>query len=207
MIRGKQSIGAVRRGFTLLEMVVALSIFSVIGFTLMSAVRMAHQSHLAVVAATVENIDRREASARLIEELASANSATIEVVSLAGVNDSVSFELPITVAGDSTWGVREESLSQVPAEQSVAGWRVRYAVVAIPVNGVAQNSLVRQVLDELDVVRMQEQVVDGVRGGALNPKGFGVVVAGEMWELTLTTEGNAEGSEGRSTVFHVKTRN
>ena len=201
------STGRRSSGFTLLEMVVAMTLFSVIGYTLMSAVRMAHQSHRAVVASTIENGNRRKASTRLIEELASANSASIQVVTGAGVNDSIAFQLPITVAGVKEWGIKEESLSSIPADQSVADWSIRYIVLDLPWNGELRSSLVRQVLDDLDVVQVQDSIVDGLRSGALNPKGFSVQRVGVMWEVTLTTAGNANGSEGRSTVFHVKTRN
>jgi len=202
-----RSTGKRSSGFTLLEMVVALTLFSVIGYTLMSAVRMAHQSHRAVVASTIENGNRRKACTRLIEELASANSASIQVVTGAGVNDSITFQMPITVAGVKEWGAKEESLSSIPEEQSVAGWSIRYVVFDLPWNGGVRSSLVRQVLDDLDVVRVQDSVVDGLRSGVLNPKGFSVEQVGVMWEVTLTTMGNADNSEGRSTVFHVKTRN
>ena len=207
MSSAPRSRGTQSSGFTLLEMIVALTLFSVIGYTLMSAVRMAHQSHSAVVASTIENGNRRKASTRLMDEFTSANSTSIQVVSGAGVNDSVTFQLPITVAGVKEWGIVEESLSSVPAEQSVAGWSIRYIVLDLPWNGGVRTSLVRQVVDDLDVVQVQDSVVDGLRSGALNPKGFSVEQVGVMWEVTLTTAGNANGSEGRSTVFHVKTRN
>ena len=194
-------------GFTLLEMTVALSLFSVLGYTLMSAVWMAHQSHQAVMTSTVENVNRRKTSARLIDEFASANSNTLTVDSAVGTNDSVTFQLPVTVAGAAVWGIKEQSLSSVPANQSVAGWSIRYTVVQLPWNGAQRRSLVRQVIDGVGVVQVQDAVVDGLRSGALNPKGFSVEQAGDLWELTITTEGNAEGSGGRSTVFHVKTRN
>jgi prepilin-type N-terminal cleavage/methylation domain-containing protein len=197
-----------RSGFTLLEMIVSVAIFTVLTFTLASAVKMAHGSHRAVMDAVAENSSLRRSRDNLLGELKAANGASIAVSAQPDGNDQLTLQLPIEVEGNPVWGVAETKLSSDPAEQVKEGWTVRYTVIAAAMGGGAvDRQLVRQVVDDKGDVQVQVVIAKGLRSGANVPRGFSVVAAGDLWEVSLAFESSTDGGVGKGGVFHVRTRN
>lgn len=195
-------------GYTLLEMMVALTIFSVVGYALTVAIDVASHSQKTVMRVTAEDRGLREATAFLIDELRTSSDATITIAVLADGNHRIRFQMPIDVAGAAVWGVHDRKLSPVLAQQTRQGWFVQYTVRALPaVNGVINRQLVRQILDAAFTVKRETVILDGLRRGTDVPPGFKMVKVGDLWELTLSTVGEINGKVGMRTVFHVQTRN
>lgn len=192
-----------RSGYTLLEMVVSLTIFSVLCYSVFGAMLLSHRTHAAVTRKAEATRTLRRASTELQDELRSANRDTIEVTLLPDGNDRIEFMLPVTVGGNPEWGVSDATLTEAQA-----GWTVCYTVEALEAAGGGRTrQLVRMLIDDEDFVQRRSVVATGLRDGAVAPRGFGVVEAGDLWEVTLTYEGETENASGRSGTFHVRTRN
>jgi prepilin-type N-terminal cleavage/methylation domain-containing protein len=197
-----------RAGFTLLESIVALTIFAMLGYGLTVVVGLGHHSQRTVANMSAEDRSLRAATTAMIDELRVSSDSTITVTPLADGNHQVRFMQPIDVAGVATWGVYDKMLSTNPANQTHANWHVQYSVKDVPAgNGTVDKELVRQVLDDTDTVRLEKVLAEGLRTGAQNPPGFNMVKAGLVWQITLSTVGKVEGKAGIREVFHVRTRN
>ncbi len=183
-----------RRGVTLIELITATVIFTVLGTTLLTALRVATGSRETVSAVISENETQREVGSMLMDELKMTSEALMTVTPMADWNHQLDLQLPIDVAGVAAWGVDGE-----------AGWSVRYTVrtlVGPPVN----RQLVRQVLNAAGVVQSEEIVAEGLASGVEDPPGFQVTQVGEVWEVVLTTDSQGI-RQGRRTLFHVRPRN
>ena len=189
-------------GYTLLEIMIALSIFSVLGYALMSALAISSGTQKAVNGASEDNRLLRAVTAQLTNEFRLTRDDLIAITVLADQNHEVTFQLPILVLGAAAWGVPGTDLpgTQTP---DAANWSLRYTVAAVVENGQQNRRLIRQVLDETQTIRSQEVVADWLRAGNDTWPGFNVVQTGDVWDITLsmtdTTGGRAE--------LHVATRN
>lgn len=196
-----------RRGFTLLEMIVAISLFSFVGYSVAVAMSAGNHSNVIVKRVADEDEALREASNRLVDELSATSDSRITVTTLGDGNHRLDFTQPITAAGAMDWGVHERLLGSTDAEQNRVGWNVRYTVRTVTVDGAQQKQLVRQIVDGGGAVQREKVLVEGLENGTSNPPGFHVEHVGSVWVVTLTTVGKTEGRSGIKAVFHVKTRN
>lgn len=198
----------VESGFTLLEMMVAVTVFAVLGYGLAIAVDVGNHSQLTVLRVAAEDRSLRAATTSLIDELRSSSDTTIVITTLADGNQAVRFMLPIDVGGVPSWGVFDRSLGSDAASQNRLGWSLRYTVRSVPTgNGTFNKQLVRQLLDAAQTVQREKVMAEALESGTHVPPGFRMVKVGEVWELTLTSMGQVEGKAGISEVFHVQTRN
>ncbi len=197
-----------KTGFTLLETVIALAIFTVLGYGLALAAAVGSNSQREVLRIAVENKSLHESVATLVDELSATSDANITTALLADDNTRLRFMMPIVDAGANSWGVYDRRLGCTPALQNRANWLVQYTVRDVEIaGGVLEKQLVRQILDTNLVVQREDVLAHGLRGGNVVPPGFRVAMNGVMWEVTLSSDGPRNGNLGKSTVFHVKTRN
>ncbi len=200
-------ITARRAGFTLIETVIALAIFSVLGYGLALTATLGQESQAEVQRVATENRDLREASSWLLDEMRSTGNARVTTTVLADSNNQVRFMVPIDDAGVASWGVYDKRLGGTAALQNRAGWLVQYTVKNVVLNGAVDKQLVRQILDTALTVQREDVLAHGLRSGTDVPPGFKVAMNGAMWEITLSTDGPQNGSLGKKMVLHVKTRN
>lgn len=197
-----------RAGLTVLEMVIATSIFVVVGYALVGAVQMGSSSQQTVYQVVSSNEDVREANTALTEELKTGGDSTVTVTTLGDGNHEMTFMQPVEVGTGLGWGVFDESFGATPEEQNKPDWQIRYTVKNVPLDGGGfDRRLVRQVLDEESIVQGEEVVMEGLRSGAESPPGFSVVQVGDMWEITVTTVGHSQNNQGQGANFHVHMRN
>ncbi len=195
-----------RRGFSLVEISLSLTVFTIIGFALSDTVRIGSNAQRAVLTTTADNRELRSASASVGAELKGTSSARLTVMDLESGNDAVTFQLPIEVAGNATWGVEEPALGATEDEQLRENWSLRYTVEDSGQGyGDVVRNLMRQVIDEQGLVQHESVLISGLSREYSTP-GFEVISAGDMWEVRIRLA--AEGSEGdRTTVFHFRARN
>lgn len=197
-----------RSGFTLLESMVSLSIFAVVGYSLAVVVDVGNDSQRSVIRVATEDRSLREASTLLIDELRSSTDSTITVATLGDGNSQLQFRMPIEVGSALSWGVYDKSLGATYADQNKADWSLRYTVRNAPNSGgVVNRQLVRQILDEQQVVQKETVVAEGLRSGTVTPAGFRVVQTGDVWDVTVSTVGEIATKVGMEAGFHVQTRN
>lgn len=196
-----------RAGFSLVEMMIALGMFSVLGLGLAMASRAGSQASETVATATTENGNIRDVTRLLVQELTTARDADIVVNALLDGNDEMTFSVPVVVGGAPDWGVYDTSLGLTEADWNRAGWRFRYAARQVFEGGqLVDRVLVRQILDDTGVVQQERALLAGLSDG-VDPAGFTVRDVGDVWELTITTTRNGGGTSGRRMVVHVHTRN
>jgi prepilin-type N-terminal cleavage/methylation domain-containing protein len=184
-------------GFTLLEMIVALTIFSVIGYTLTMAVDSAGSSHAEMLRTSTASKALRAASDGLIDELRTTGDARITVTALGDGNHELTFLQPIQVGGALAWGVGDN-----------ADWSIRYTVdPLVAADGTLDRQLVRQVLDDLGAVQSSEVVVHGLKDGLAAPAGFSVVQNGALWQVTITQADHSSDGMAQGVVFDVQAQN
>jgi type II secretory pathway component PulJ len=197
-----------RAGFTLVEALVSVSIFSVVGYALAVALDVGHDSQRTVIRIAEDDRSLRESTRKLVDELRSTAEATITVTVLPDGNHELRLMQPIDVAGVAEWGVFDRTLGPDAASQNQAGWWIRYTVRDDPGGGAAaEKQLVRQIVDENLVVQRERVLAQGLRDGDDVPPGFSVVQQGDVWEVSFSTEGETEGTTGIREVFHVRARN
>lgn len=184
-----------RAGFSLLEVTVGTAAFATIGYVLLVAVKASTDSQAAIAQRASENRVVRSASRALIDELALASDDTITVTSSSGGGTgtaSLAFRQRIEDGGTAGFGLMHLGVPR-------SDWSLVYAVNE-------SGELVRRVTDEQGVVQVSGVVASGLRGAGEDPPGFRVVKAGDLWEITLATEG-AGNRDGIEEVFHVRARN
>jgi len=197
-----------RSGFTLLEMMISLTILAFLGYCLLIAVDVGHDSQQTVQRITAEERAMRRSTTSLVDELRASRDASITITPLADGNHQVRFQMPIEVAGVPDWGVFDRTLGPDEATQNRVGWSLRYTVRIVPDgNGGVDRQLVRQILDAAQAVQRERVVATGLLSGGDVPPGFTMVRQGDIWELTLSTEGHLGGAGGTRAIFHVRTRN
>jgi hypothetical protein len=183
------------------ESAVGLTLFSVVGYALLLAVDVGHNSQRVVMNLAEEDRALRASTSVLIDELASSSDGTITVTELADGNHCLRFMLPIEAGGVATWGVYERGVPEL-------NWSVQYTVRStVEGPGDVRRELVRQVVDDLGAVQRTDLLAENLRSGTQDPPGFRVVQNGAMREVTLSTDGLTDGKAGIEEVFHVRTRN
>jgi type II secretory pathway pseudopilin PulG len=207
-VRVAGSIRTGRTGMTLVESMIGITLFAILGYALSVAVSISNNSQRTVLNVAAEGRDLRGATQTFIRELRASSDARITITVLPDLNHQVDFMMPIDVAGAATWGVYDRTLGPDAATQNRLNWILRYTVrdVVDPAGGV-DKQLVRQILDDLGAVQRTKVLATGLRMGGVAPAGFRMVRQGAIWEVTLSTNSQGEGQAGIRTVFHVRTRN
>jgi prepilin-type N-terminal cleavage/methylation domain-containing protein len=196
-----------RAGFTLIEMMVSLTIFTAVIYSLAVAIDVGNSSQVQVSRTASSGRALRGSTGALFDELRASSDAQIAVTTLAGGNHNVRFRMPIQVGGAAAWGVYEPTLGPTAADQNQADWFVQYTVrTTVDANGTVQRQLVRQLLDAGLAVRRERVLAQGLRDGAAVPPGFRMAQVGDLWELTLSTD-DRDGRPVIREVFHVHARN
>lgn len=194
-----------RRGLTLLELMIAVSILALVATASMEMIGTSTQSSAQVGTSVRENAEMREGTRRLREELRGAGGGRFDVVALADGNSELTFQVPITSGGVAGWGVYDRFLGPTEDEWNRVDWSLRYTVVP---DGNGGRQLVRQVLNELDEVQRQSVLVTDLRAGNIEPPGFRVADVGDVWEVIVTAESRSTiGGESGGTRIHVRTQN
>ena len=197
-----------RAGFTLLESMVAITLFAIIGYALTVAVSIGNHSQKMVLNMASEDRSFRSATMKLMQELRATRDDRIVVTDLGDGTSQLDFPQPIDNAGVADWGVYDRTLGTTAALQNRPNWFVRYTVRDVVAgNGNVDKQLVREVVDDLAVVQKLKVLVHGLRPGNVAPAGFQVIQQGAVWQVTLSTNSQGEGQAGIRTVFHVQTRN
>ncbi len=196
-----------RAGFTLLESIVALVVFSAIGGALALATRAGQQTERSVAGEAAESRSLRSVTRALTDELRSSCDTRIVVTALPDGNDALRFSVPIQVGATTDWGVHDQALGDTEALQNRAGWSLRYTVESVSTHGQTTRRLLRQELDETQAVRRQRVLLDRLRSGGDTPPGFTVRKQGALWEITLSAEPRGGQGQGIQESFHVQARN
>ena len=183
-----------RAGFSLLEVTVSTATFAIIGYVMLVAVKTSTDAQNAIALRTEEHRVLRRASRTLLDELALASDDTITVTASGSGSGTASLAFRQRIEEGGTAGFGAVHLG-VPHTD----WTLVYAVSAA-------GELVRRVTDGDGVVQASAVVASGLRAASEDPPGFRVVKAGDLWEITLATEGVGDGN-GIEEVFHVHARN
>lgn len=207
MMLSRNRVRATRAGFTLLETMISLTIFAVIGYSLAVVVDLGNDSQRSVLRVAAEDRSLRESTSFLTDELRSSTDSSIAVTTLGDGNSQVTFRMPVEVGGALSWGVYDKSLGATYADQNKANWSLRYTVRNVVTAGVTNKQLVRQILDDSQVVQKELVVAEGLRAGNLTPPGFRIVQTGDVWQVTVSTVGEYANKVGMKAEFHVQTRN
>ncbi|MFT7670479.1 MAG: type II secretory pathway pseudopilin PulG [Planctomycetota bacterium] len=193
-------------GFTILEMVVAATIFGGLSYVLLIATKMGTDSQRTVTEAVARSKKLRAVSDSLANELVTTTADLMTMTVEAGGCTELSFMAPITLAGLETWGVHDRMYGPDDDDQNKVDWRIRYTVKDLGDAGHLSRTLVRQILNAADEVQEEEAVIDDLTTG-VNPPAFVVEQSGAMWEITITKAGNDPNDAGEETTFYVRTRN
>ncbi len=205
-IQRRKTVGS---GFTLLEMMVALTIFAVVGYSLALLLGVGSRSQRTVSRVTAEDKSLRAGALALVDELEASSDATITITALPDGNNQVRFMQPIDNGGAFGWGVYDRTLGSTPATQNRVNWKIQYTVRAVAAaTGAVNRQLLRQVLDAGNVVQSEKVIAQNLHLGTDVPPGFTMVRNGSVWELTLGLTHQVGHSSGIiKEVFHVRTRN
>ena len=196
-----------RRGFTLLELAIALALFAVLGYGLALAARAGGGAGGTVSRVTSESGALRSVTRRLSNELSATRDAAIAVAVLPDGNHELTFQVPIDDGGTPAWGVYDTSLGVDPTAWNRPDWSFRYTVREVPSGaGAVERRLVRQVLDDGGVVQKEDVELVGLEVGTANPPGFRVAQAGDLWELSVSIAADGQHG-GRRVVLHVDPKN
>jgi prepilin-type N-terminal cleavage/methylation domain-containing protein len=194
-----------RAGVTLIELMITVSILALVVTATMETIGTGTASSRSVTTGVRENADLRDSGKRISQELRSAGGGRFDVAVLGDGNHELTFQVPVTVAGVAGWGVYDRHLGGDEAAWNRVDWSLRYTVV--PGND-GERLLVRQVLDDADVVQRQSTLSGDLRDGNANPAGFQVTNQGDVWEVVITTESaSAIGGDAGGMKLHVHTQN
>lgn len=196
-----------RAGFTLIESMIAISIFAVVGYGLFVAVDIAFDSGEIVTDVTGTNRNLRKATRSLHDEMGQASDGTITIGNSLQGSHELTFMVPILVGGAESWGVYDRTLGSSEDDWNKENWQVRYTVQQSVVEEQLQLNLVRQVIDAAGAVQSEKTVVEHLAHGENEPAGFHVEKVGDMWVVTCTAYGSATSKQASSTTFHIRTRN
>lgn len=205
MMRAK--LAGARSGFTLLESIVSLVIFTVIGLALTLASRAGEKTERSVAGVASENRSVRSLSQSLTDELRSSCDTEITVTHQPDGNDTLRFFVPVVNGTTLGWGVYDRTLGTTDDTQNRAGWSLRYTVVTTVADGQTTRRLMRQILDAGQNVQKQKVVLDHLRSGGDTPPGFTVRKQGATWEITLSADSPFPHGRGIQEVFDVQARN
>ncbi|MBK7642577.1 MAG: prepilin-type N-terminal cleavage/methylation domain-containing protein [Planctomycetes bacterium] len=206
-MRTPARIHAAFRGFTLIEMLVSLVLFSAVGMALVMATGAGQEAERTVANESNASRSLRTIARRLTDELRSSSDARITVEHLPDGNDRLRFAVPIEVGTVLDWGVHDASLGAEEATHNRPGWSLCYTVESTTQNGKTTRRLLRQELDQTGALQRQRLLLERVRNGTQTPPGFTVRKQGLLWEITLSTEPRDGRGKGIQEVFHVQARN
>ncbi|HPF14851.1 MAG TPA: prepilin-type N-terminal cleavage/methylation domain-containing protein [Planctomycetota bacterium] len=189
-----------RGGFTLIEVIIAAVIMSLIGIGLTQGLHLANQTHESVTQHSHLNRDVRKAVSKLRNEFQSTSESRLTLALDGEGNQVLTLQVPV----DSGFGVYDRALGSTPAEWNRDGWSLRYLV---QMNAVGERELVRQILDAGGTVQRQSALASRLlTNDDLEGPGFSVAQTGDVWEIRLATR--MEESNGVYTeTFHVRLRN
>jgi prepilin-type N-terminal cleavage/methylation domain-containing protein len=197
-----------RSGFTLIESMVAITLFAIMGYALTVAVSIGNHSQKMVLNMASEDRSLRASTMTLMQELRATRDDLIVVTALGDNNSQLEFQMPVDNAGVADWGVYDGTLGATDALKNRVGWKMRYTVRDVVAgNGTVDKQLIREVIDDLGAIQKLKVLVHGLRPGNVAPAGFQVIQQGAVWQVTLSTTSQGEGQAGIRTVFHVQTRN
>lgn len=205
LLRNKRSS---RTGLTLIESMVSVTLFAVIGYALSVAVSIGNHSQRMVLNLSAEDRELRTATMTLLKELRATADAQINIFTLPDGNSRVTFKMPIEVAGVDSWGVYDRTLGPDAATENRDNWSLRWTVRDVADSGGRiDKQLVREILDDTGAIQKVKVMAHGLRPGGAAPAGFQMIQQGAVWQVTLSTTSQVEGQAGIRTVFHVQTRN
>lgn len=187
------------RGLTLIEITIAATIFTILGYALVSSLKLSEGSRTAVETLATRSREFRAASRAVVDALRVSNDDTVAIAELADENHAVTLSLPVLDGGALAWGVPASAQSGPGAVDQIGA----NVVFAVAVGADGERSLVRRVLRSNGTVQEEETLIRGLSRGDVDPPGFQVVRTGEVWEITISLEDKV----GLSEVFHVHTRN
>ncbi len=172
---------------------IATTMFVGIGYVLSLSMRASASSHTTVVTNAASNVDLRESTESLRDELRGARPDSITVQRIGG-NDQLTFTTAIQgPAGSTTWGAFDRRIDVDEDACHRDGWLVRYEVAVDADGGV---NLHRRILDATGAQQLDETLLSDVER-------FTVTDDGEVWVIEVVTEG----PEGRrQDEFDVRTR-
>ncbi len=197
-----------RAGFTLIEVSLALVLFTAIGYGLVVATSAGHDTQAELLRVASENRSLRDSSDRLVEELRTCAATSITVTTLQNGNSELTFQQPIVVGTTLDWGVFDPALGPTEAEQNQPGWSVRFTVTdAVHPDGSIDRQLRRQVLDAGGAVQQDELVLGNLSIGMGPNAGFTVTQTGVVWEVRVQQTGHQQAAHGEELLFHVQPRN
>ncbi len=187
-----------RKGMSLIEVILASTMFTGVGYVLSMGMRASDQSFDTVVNSSEANKDLRDLTAVFVDELKAAQRSTIEVTQQAGFSQLEFCTAIAGTGGNPAWGAYDREISIDESECSREGWSIRYGVDAPTQGTMTQGnaSLVRSILDVDGTVQHSTTLAENVTH-------FSVTEAGDVWVVELTTQGK----EGiRNEEFDVRTR-
>lgn len=172
-----------QRGFTIVEVVAAMTVMVIVGLSVMQLIRISHGGARATADMTRSWGGLRKASGMMADDLAQAAVSKMTLTTVNG-EQQVTLQQPVAVAGGAvTWGACD--MDQPVATRLRSGWFVRWTVRTV--NG--ERQLVRQLLDAAQSVKVEKVVVRKLRTGTGSKPGFKVQASGQMWTITLSADG------------------
>lgn len=197
-----------RTGMTLVEIIVAVSIFSIVAYALTLAVRVADKSSETVFDQAARNRELRSATSEMAEELKGISEDHLSVEKLENGCTQLTFQLPIVVDDVPAWGVEDAGIGRTADSRVQEGWSVRYTVEDFPGGnaGDVDRGLVRQLVDDEGIVRFERLLVSGLWTGN-NDHAFAVTKVGAVWEIEVSIEDGTVQGDVRTSKFSIRTRN
>lgn len=152
MTRTHKRIG----GFTLLETTFSVSILAIVAGGTVSMMKSSGSVFAESVRSTAARRASTDALARLTDDVAQANAASLTITTNSSTGDQVSLQVPMSItAGTITWGARTLTSGTVG---NLANSTVRYLVTAAP-NGRVGWQLVRRIVNSLGVTIGTDEVL------------------------------------------------
>ncbi len=193
-----------RKGFTLIEVIVAVGIFSVVGLSLTQGMQIAENTHNSVSSQSSSNRDLRDGVSLLRDEFKTCQTSSIAINQEFNGNDQLVFQVPVETNPGIGWGAFDRHLGSTPAEWNRVGWKICYVVQN---NAQDTPCLLRQVLDGGGALQRETQIISDVLvNGHQDAPGFTVTETGDVWEVTIKTLAG-DGHSTRTETFQVQTRN
>lgn len=190
-----------RRGFTVTELAIASTIFSIVAYGIVRAASTGVQAERAVSQAIVDARALHESCRALSDELALTTSTNVEHIVDEDGFSTLTFQVPIETDLGIAWGAYDFLLGATDEERNREGWHVCYLPRAVAGGG---RQLVRLVLDEALEPQFEEVVVDRI---ATNEAiGFTAEDTGALWVLTVRLPADSNGKVEEA-VIHVASRN
>ena len=191
-------------GFTLLEVIISIAIFSVIGVGLTQGVKIADTTQEYVSSESGHNRRMRDSVSLLRDEFRTCQNSSIEVETNPDGNHQLVFQVPVQSGIGTGWGVYDRKLGSTADDWNRVGWKLCYLVRE---DNQGRSCLVRQVLDAGGALQRETEIVSHVlSNGEGEGPGFSVVATGSVWEVTIRTR-TSEGQAVRTETFQIQTRN